>query len=133
MVDLPKRAARAGAHVTILDKVVLSAAYDLVLLDVPCSGSGSWRRDPQGKWRLTPDDLARTLVVQSAILDKTPSLIKPGGCLAYVTCSYLRAENEAQIEGFQARWPGWELVKVRRYSPMTASDGFFLTLLTRKP
>lgn len=78
---------------------VLGAA-DLVFLDVPCSGSGTWRRAPDTKWRLTPDHLDRLTRVQADILERGGALTKPGGRLVYVTCSILAAENTDPIDAF---------------------------------
>jgi 16S rRNA (cytosine967-C5)-methyltransferase len=73
-----------------------------VLVDAPCLGIGSWRRNPDAKWRATPQDLAELEVRQHDILQSAARLVKPGGRLAYVTCSLLREENEAQAERFLA-------------------------------
>lgn len=132
MSDLPARAKRAGAKVTISEDAAKSAPYDLILTDVPCSGSGSWRRDPQGKWALTPEKLAEVARSQAAILDKVAPLVAPKGVLAYATCSMLAAENEAQVAGFVARNPGWQQMAARRFTPLDGADGFFIAMLTRK-
>ena len=131
MQDLPKRALRAGVTVNILKNLENSAPYDLVLTDVPCSGSGSWRRDPQGKWALTAERLAALCTTQAAILDRAAALTARTGVLAYVTCSLLVAENEAQVAAFLARQPGWILQIKRRISPLEGGDGFFVAILTR--
>ncbi len=131
MRDLPARAARAGVDINIVETEALSSGYDLILTDVPCSGSGSWRRDPQGKWALTEARLAEVLHIQAQILDQTAPLIAPKGVLAYVTCSMLRAENEAQVEAFLQRHPDWTCQQQQRFSPISGADGFFFALLTR--
>lgn len=131
MRDLPDRAARAGAKVTLTAAPEATAPYDLILADVPCSGSGSWRRDPQGKWTLTPDRLAQIGALQDSILDRIAPMVAPGGVLAYATCSLLTLENEDRIAGFQARHPGWRLDRTLRFSPLSGGDGFFLAQLTR--
>jgi len=71
-----------------------------VFVDAPCLGIGSWRRNPDGKWRASPNDLAELVERQRAILDSAARLVKPGGRLIYATCSLLREENEAQAEAF---------------------------------
>ncbi|WP_151717590.1 RsmB/NOP family class I SAM-dependent RNA methyltransferase [Gemmobacter serpentinus] len=129
MRDLPARARRAGAKVTLIDAP--KGPYDLVLTDVPCSGSGSWRRAPEGKWLLTEARLAALLQVQAEILDHAARLVAPGGVLAYATCSLLAAENGAQITAFQARQGGWDLVQQRRLTPLDGGDGFFVAVLRR--
>ncbi|MBP9182157.1 MAG: RsmB/NOP family class I SAM-dependent RNA methyltransferase, partial [Fuscovulum sp.] len=89
MADLPARAARAGVAVTITESPEKTAPYDVILTDVPCSGSGSWRRDPTGKWALTEDRLTAVCTLQDAILDRAAAMVAPGGCIAYATCSLL--------------------------------------------
>jgi 16S rRNA (cytosine967-C5)-methyltransferase len=130
MADLPARAARAGARVTITDNPSRTAPYDLILTDVPCSGSGSWRRDPQGKWALTPARLAEIEALQAQILDRAATMVSARCCLAYATCSLLRSENEAQVTAFLARHPGWILERSHRFTPLQGGDGFFVALLT---
>ena len=71
-----------------------------MFVDAPCLGIGSWRRNPDGKWRSSPNDLAELVERQRAILDSAARLVKPGGRLIYATCSLLREENEAQAEAF---------------------------------
>ncbi|WP_353472024.1 RsmB/NOP family class I SAM-dependent RNA methyltransferase [Salipiger sp. H15] len=123
MSDLPARANRAGARVRQVAKP--QGQYDLVLCDVPCSGSGAWRRSPEGKWRLTAERLAELEAIQAGILDIAARLIRPGGVLAYATCSMLAAENAAQVEAFLARHPGWTLGQMRQFLPGDGGDGFF--------
>ncbi len=78
----------------------LESRMDLVLIDAPCTGTGVWRRRPDAKWRLTPAQLAERVTGQSALLLRAAPLVKPGGTLAYVTCSLLPEENDRQIEAF---------------------------------
>lgn len=131
MADLPARAARAGAAIGIVQTSALAAPYDLILADVPCSGSGSWRRDPQGKWALTPERLAQLCQIQAQILQDILPLLAMGGVLAYSTCSLLRRENEDQIAAFLARNPQFHCRQMRRFglTDGTGGDGFFLALL----
>jgi len=133
MRDLPARAARAGAEMILLsdDAVAAMAPYDLVLLDVPCSGSGSWRRTPEAKWRLTRERLEDLMRTQVSILERASSFVAPGGWMAYVTCSLLVSENESQIARFMERSPEWHCGLQHRWSPKDGADGFFLALLTR--
>ncbi|MCU0900441.1 MAG: RsmB/NOP family class I SAM-dependent RNA methyltransferase [Cypionkella sp.] len=133
MRDLAPRAARAGAKITLTDMPERHAPFDLVLADVPCSGSGSWRRDPQGKWALTAERLGQTCALQDAILDRIAPMVAPGAVLAYATCSFLRDENEDRIEAFRQRHPGWQVMQSLRFTPLTGGDGFFLALLTHSP
>ena len=129
MRDLPARAQRAGVTIRLLERV--ARCFDLVLLDVPCSGSGSWRRSPEGKWALTPDRLAALLRTQAQILDLACTHVSPLGHLAYVTCSLLDAENVQQISAYLGRNPAWRLLSQRRFTPLDGGDGFFVALLTR--
>ncbi len=131
MADLPARAARAGADVTLVTNPGEGAPYDLILTDVPCSGSGSWRRDPEGKWALTPARLKTLLGVQAGILDQAAELVARDGVLAYATCSVLAEENEDQIAAFLGRHPGWTCLQQHRFSVLDGADGFFLATLTR--
>lgn len=128
--DLPPRAARAGTKVSLTAKPGSLARFDMILTDVPCSGSGSWRRDPMGKWALTPERLAALRSTQAAILDTVAPMVAPQGTLAYATCSLLIEENEAQIAGFLDRHPDWTCGLQRRWTPLSGGDGFFLALLT---
>jgi len=130
MADLPDRARRAGIAVALRDTAGLAgeAAFDLVLCDVPCSGSGSWRRAPEAKWRLTPDRLADLHEIQAAILAEAAGHVAPGGRLAYITCSLLDAENEAQAARFLAARPGWRITRERRLTPADGGDGFYLAV-----
>ena len=131
MADLPGRAKRAGAKVVLTEAPEASAPYDLVLVDAPCSGSGSWRRDPEGKWRITPEALAIIRETQSAILDRAALMLRTGGVLAYATCSLLERENGDQIRAFLARHPGWSLDRELRLTPLAGGDGFYLAILRR--
>lgn len=131
MADLPARAKRAGAQVHVVTQP--AGGYDLVLADAPCSGSGSWRRDPQGKWALTAESLAGVMALQVQVLDAAAQLVGPGGMLAYATCSLFGAENQGQITAFLARHPGWQEVGHQHWTPLSGGDGFFLSMLTRKP
>ncbi|GAA0304042.1 RsmB/NOP family class I SAM-dependent RNA methyltransferase [Rhodovulum strictum] len=133
MRDLPARAGRAGVAVTLLGPGDLAGTepFDLVLCDVPCTGSGAWRRSPEAKWRTGPDDLARLVGIQAGILDRASALVAPGGALGYATCSLIEAENGAQIAAFLARHPGWACVTERRLTPLDGGDGFFAAILRR--
>lgn len=131
MSDLPVRAKRAGATVKTVAKPAAAAPYDLVLTDVPCSGSGSWRRDPQGKWALTGERLAELTRVQSTILREAAALVKAGGVLGYATCSLLDAENGGQIREFLAEQTGWTLQAERRFTPLDGGDGFYGAVLRK--
>jgi 16S rRNA (cytosine967-C5)-methyltransferase len=81
----------------------LAGRMDLVLIDAPCTGTGAWRRNPDAKWRMRPGALAQRVKEQADILDRAVPLLKPGGRIAYVTCSVLDDENGAQVRGFLKR------------------------------
>lgn len=132
MRDLLPRAKRAGTNVTVSGNPEKSAPYDLILTDVPCSGSGSWRRDPMGKWLLTPERLAWLCKTQGEILTRTAPMVAASGYLAYVTCSLLCEENEDQIASFLQEQEDWVCERQERFSPLLGGDGFFLALLRRR-
>jgi len=81
----------------------LAGVADLVLVDAPCSGTGTWRRNPELRWRLTPDRLARFVAAQAYLLDLGWELVRPGGVLVYAVCSLLAEEGRGQAEAFAAR------------------------------
>lgn len=85
---------------------------DRVLVDAPCSGTGTWRRNPEGRWRLTPEMLAEVMGQQDRLLDRAAALVKPGGRLVYVTCSLLPCENEDRIVAFRSRHPDFQPLPV---------------------
>ncbi len=151
-----KRLRRAGAHNVERhlnvpgDKWVKRRAqnFDRVLVDAPCTGTGTWRRNPDGRLRLTPTDLAELQPKQAAILDEAERLVRPGGRLIYATCSLLAQENEAQIDAFVARHPGYRVVPLSEAWQLAApppchdpflvltprlhgTDGFFAAVLER--
>lgn len=130
--DLPSRADRAGVRVKLLasDQLATRGPFDLVLCDVPCSGSGAWRRAPDGKWRLTEVGLSELVATQSAILDDAATLVAPGGVLAYATCSVLQDENERKIQEFTGRNSRFSLSWRCRWSLLDGVDGFFSAHLT---
>ena len=147
-----KRLRRAGVHnaerhlLEPGDKWVKRQAqkFDRVLVDAPCTGTGTWRRNPDARARLSEQDLAELTVKQSEILDRAQKLVKPGGKLVYATCSVLEDENEAQIHAFLARQPDFTLVPLEapdalcgqsflRLSPAAhGTDGFFAAVLVKQ-
>jgi 16S rRNA (cytosine967-C5)-methyltransferase len=131
MADLPERAKRAEARVQLIAQPETTAPYDLVLVDAPCSGSGSWRRDPEGRWKITSQALDLVLKTQGEILDRTAAMVRPGGWLGYVTCSMIGRENGRQVRRFVDRHPGWVLENEVRLTPLQGGDGFYLGLLHR--
>jgi 16S rRNA (cytosine967-C5)-methyltransferase len=87
-----------------------AGTFDRVLVDAPCTGTGTWRRNPDAKWKLSPEDLAELEQVQRNILDSVWRLVKPGGRLIYATCSLLAEENEAQVDAFLGAHADFKLV-----------------------
>jgi 16S rRNA (cytosine967-C5)-methyltransferase len=136
----------------------LASRADLVLIDAPCTGIGTWRRNPDAKWRMRPGALAVRLKEQAEVLDRAVPLVKPGGRIAYVTCSLLAEENGDQVRAFLARTPEFTLVPpaevanplgeraylFRRAVLMsdegllmtprrTDTDGFYLSVFVKQP
>jgi 16S rRNA (cytosine967-C5)-methyltransferase len=89
----------------------LDGRADLVLIDAPCTGTGTWRRNPDAKWRVRPGALTERVKQQTALLDRAAMLVKPGGRVAYITCSVLEEENGDQVRGFIGRCPGFSVEK----------------------
>lgn len=130
--------------------------FDVVLTDVPCSGTGTWRRNPDTRWRRFGPDLDQLVATQAEILDKVAVTVKPGGRLVYATCSLLPVENEEQVAQFLSRHPDFTILPVAeawpiaedpaqqrpapdlgdpfmRLSPLRHNtDGFFAAILQRK-
>lgn len=134
MTDLPERAARAGARVHVLEDAALEKAagrFDLVMVDAPCSGSGAWRRNPDAKWRMTPERLAGQVALQATILDRAAGLVAPGGRVLYATCSIFVTENARQTEAFLARHPDFEALESEQLQPENIGDGFYYCLMAR--
>ena len=130
MKDIPERAARAGVEINVRNGLQpIAEEYDLVFVDAPCSGSGTWRRTPEAKWTLTPERLDEFCEIQQDVLGKAAKLVRPGGYLAYATCSILRIENEDQIAAFVARNQRFESARSHEFLPGPLGDGFFLNLL----
>jgi 16S rRNA (cytosine967-C5)-methyltransferase len=149
---LPPRAARAGSQMEVRllsppreleDLADWCDRGDLVLVDAPCSGSGTWRRNPDGRWRLTPERLDRLVSVQQRLLDTAAALVRPSGRLIYAVCSLLTREGAGQVERFLERHSSWisEGTAIPAGRPDGAgrlltpghdrTDGFFVARLRR--
>ncbi len=154
LADTVRRAQRAGVrNLQVRSPIApnalagLEGRMDLVFADAPCSGSGIWRRHPDAKWRLSPEQLARRIAEQDAVLAGAAPFVKPGGRLVYVTCSLFADENEDRVAAFLARAPEFSVQPARgaadafltsegylRLTPRTAgTDGFFVAVLERGP
>lgn len=164
LAPIHERLARSGARnvqvrtpKSIHDELAdLDGRMDLVLIDAPCTGTGSWRRNPDAKWRLRPGALDIRMKDQAATLERAAPLLKPGGRIAYVTCSVLQEENGGQVRAFLARHPDFSLQPPARVAEAlgeraflfkraallseegilmtprrTDTDGFFVSVLAR--
>lgn len=155
--QLSPRAERAGA--TIIETLLLNpnkesdmlrdyeGQADIVLIDAPCSGSGTWRRNPESRWRITPERLERLVAEQARLLDIASKLVAPGGSILYAVCAITQAEGAQQVERFVSRhsgwtpdkallddsaWPGRKAGHGRLLTPLhDGTDGFFFARLQR--
>jgi 16S rRNA (cytosine967-C5)-methyltransferase len=164
LAPIHERLSRAGVHNCDVrtpkgpnDTLSDIHGADLVLIDAPCTGTGTWRRNPDAKWRMRPGALEVRLKDQVAVLDRAADLVKPGGRIAYITCSVLYAENGEQIRAFTARHPEFAVVppaqtmsvlwdKAEDFAAATlqsaegflmtprrtGTDGFFVSVLIRQ-
>jgi 16S rRNA (cytosine967-C5)-methyltransferase len=117
LAPIHERLSRAGVHNAEVrapkgeaEPLADIKAADLVLIDAPCSGTGTWRRNPDAKWRMRPGALEVRLKDQVEVLDRASAMVKPGGRIAYITCSVLPAENNEQVLAFIARHPEFAVV-----------------------
>ena len=132
MKDLPLRAKRSGSDIRIVKSENLKKSfYGLVFCDVPCSGSGAWRRDPEGKWSLTQKKYENLLLMQEDILVTAANLIKPGGYLVYATCSVLIDENGSQVRKFLKNFSEWTIEVENSLIPNSLGDGFYFSILKK--
>lgn len=150
LLELEKRGARSG--VTIIKTLPLehlqpSGLFDRVFVDAPCTGTGTWRRQPELRWRLSPERIAYLQSVQDKLLDQAAGLVRPRGQLFYATCSVLPSENQDRVTAFQLRHPGFVSLNLAenwganpppglavdfRASPAgTGTDGFFCAGMRR--
>lgn len=150
---LPPRAERAGAtdvEIRLLDPgseadalADLQGLADVVLIDAPCSGTGTWRRNPEARWRLTPERLTRLTALQARLLEIGAGLVRPGGSLIYAICSLLDEEGADQGGRFLEGHPGWTSARpfpavgtdrgpgVLLSPGADGTDGFFVASVTR--
>ncbi|SDY91908.1 16S rRNA (cytosine967-C5)-methyltransferase [Jannaschia faecimaris] len=133
MSDIPVRAERAGVNIKRLSAPEDDAPFDAVIADVPCSGSGSWRRAPDAKWRLTPERLDELTALQREILRRAIAMVRPGGWVAYMTCSILARENAELVDAVLADTGGLELGDRWSCLPQEGrGDGFHLSVINRR-
>jgi len=149
---LGPRAERAETHIEthllnppneLQDLADWQARADIVLVDAPCSGSGTWRRNPEGRWRMTPERLERLAALQKHLLEIAAERVRPGGRIVYAVCSLLSREGAGQIEDFLTRRSSWIVEETpiaagrldgagRLLTPgHDATDGFFVARLVR--
>ncbi len=129
LVELERRAARAGATIIKTQNPPLpqlvggegTDAFDIVLVDAPCSGTGTWRRQPELRWRITLERLDELMRTQDALLAKAADHVKPGGRLIYATCSILPCENEDRVAAFRAAHPDFSLMSASDAWPESAA------------
>jgi 16S rRNA (cytosine967-C5)-methyltransferase len=133
MIDLAPRADRAGVVIeTVLtDALGTLAPFDVVLVDAPCSGSGTWRRTPAAKWDLTPERLLELTQIQADVLVQAAPLVGVGGTLAYATCSVFDVENGDRIGEFTEANGNFEVISKSLRRPRADGDGFFFVQLRR--
>ena len=108
------------------------AGADLVFVDAPCSGSGTWRRNPEARWTLDETRLQGYLAAQVQLLDRAAGLVSPAGRIVHAVCSILPEEGPLQAAAFCARHAGWSVARTLQLSPAsTDTDGFFAAELRR--
>ncbi len=129
--DIEPRADRAGVQIDVVTTDALTAIYDVVIADAPCSGSGTWRRNPEEKWLFTPEKLSNFNTLQGEVIVDAARYVKSGGTLYYMTCSVFSDENDAVITRFTENHPDWTAQDTLRLLPSDTSDGFFLCKLTK--
>ncbi|MGC4022908.1 MAG: RsmB/NOP family class I SAM-dependent RNA methyltransferase [Cyclobacteriaceae bacterium] len=137
--ELKKRARRAGASNMIETRMIESSktikrlenSADRLLLDVPCSGLGVLKRNPDAKWKLNMEFIENVKSIQQKILNEYSSMLKRGGLMVYSTCSILPSENEKQVEAFLSEKKEFELVKQKMIYPSQGFDGFYMALLKK--
>jgi 16S rRNA (cytosine967-C5)-methyltransferase len=137
--ELRRRAARAGINNVEARKIDnqktikrLYGSADRLLLDVPCTGTGVLRRNPDTKWKLGQEVLDRCLTVQADILRQYTPMCKPGGRIVYATCSILKEENQDQVHQFLSEHPDYRLIEEKQLLPDDFGyDGFYLAVMER--
>lgn len=138
LATLRLRAARAGAKIwtaTVSEEVLsgMNGWADRVLVDAPCSGSGTIRRQADLKYRITAETLATVIAIQREVVRNNSRLVRPGGRLVYATCSVLPSENQAQAAWFSREFPDFAFEEERVISPAaTGWDGFYMARWRRK-
>ncbi len=133
--ELGKRAFRAKATIikTVTRLPETHKKFDFVVVDAPCTGTGTWRRTPDMRWNITENQIQSIVKTQAEILDRAAEYVKNGHYLVYITCSLTRDENELQTEHFLSTHPRFLPVREKRYSPfLTQTDGFYLSIMQKR-
>ena len=129
--DIDPRSKRAGVKIEKVIKLSSKSFYNKIIIDAPCSGSGSWRRDPEGKWRLDEDILDNYVKTQRELILKGLKLLAPRGQILYITCSILDIENGKLIDDLISSVLSLRLVKSISLVPSSKSDGFYGAVLEK--
>jgi 16S rRNA (cytosine967-C5)-methyltransferase len=133
MIDLPARAKRAGVKIRQIEtnQIERNAPFEMVVCDVPCSGSGAWRRNPAAKWDLDQGKLNTLLKLQQEIISEAAKHVAPDGSLVYATCSLFAVENFMQVDGFLKSNPMFTLQSQQQFTPLDGGDGLYIACLRR--
>lgn len=131
MKDIDARSKRAGVKIEKVIKLSSKSVYNKIIIDAPCSGSGSWRRDPEGKWRLDEDILDNYVKTQKELILKGLKLLAPRGQILYITCSILDIENDKLIDDLISSVLSLKLVRSISLVPSSKSDGFYGAVLEK--
>ncbi len=130
--ELKKRAARAHVSIIKTSVEVPDEKFDYVVIDAPCSGTGTYRRAPDNVQKLTPKQFEKLLKTQKELLKKATLSIKPEGYICYMTCSLTRDENKMQVDSFLTQHSEFCLIKERHFTPATTNtDGFYIAVLQK--
>ncbi|MDB4169113.1 RsmB/NOP family class I SAM-dependent RNA methyltransferase [Planktomarina sp.] len=133
MADIGPRAARGGHDIEVISSQDLAnlTKFDTVVCDLPCSGSGAWRRSPEGKWSLTSEDLQAFVLLQRDIIAKAITYLAPNACLALITCSIFEAENQGQRRFISDTFPELTFCSTEQYLPSATQDGLYLVIFKK--
>lgn len=133
MSDIAVRAARAGVTIAVIEPRALhpDLRFDVVFVDAPCSGSGTWRRAPEAKWAFTQDKLSEFNNLQIEVLVNAARFVAAGGQMIYATCSVLTAENSDVLHRFMRGNAGWDILSESARVPDAFGDGFYHSVLQR--
>ncbi|WAJ69079.1 RsmB/NOP family class I SAM-dependent RNA methyltransferase [Catenovulum adriaticum] len=144
LAEVKKRAKRAGYFnirtfawngekpLKLPKEAAQQKGFDWVLIDAPCTSAGTWRRNPDAKWRFNESDTQQQLAIQQQILNQAHYAVRAGGCLVYATCSWQVSENEAQVADFLAKNKQFSLIKQQLLgAPYQNSDTMFVAVMQK--